>query len=145
MYFKGEFYFLSNMYPCKVIYNGINYGSSENLFQALKCANSCDMTKFVGIHPIQAKKLGRTIEMKKNWEKIKINRMRLALYSKFKYNPELVDKLLEVKEVIREDNNWNDTFWGVYHGCGKNVLGQLLMEIRDYYLNKQNSRLEVFL
>lgn len=31
-----------------------------------------------------------------------------------------------------EGNNWGDTFWGVCNGRGENMLGKLLMEIRDY-------------
>jgi predicted NAD-dependent protein-ADP-ribosyltransferase YbiA (DUF1768 family) len=29
-----------------------------------------------------------------------------------------------------EGNTWNDTYWGVCHGEGLNVLGMLLMQVR---------------
>lgn len=32
---------------------------------------------------------------------------------------------------LEETNNWNDTFWGVCRGRGRNTLGSLLMDIRD--------------
>ena len=33
-------------------------------------------------------------------------------------------------EELIEENWWNDTFWGVCRGVGKNHLGQILMKIR---------------
>jgi hypothetical protein len=29
-----------------------------------------------------------------------------------------------------EDNDWDDTYWGVCNGAGENNLGKLLMKIR---------------
>ncbi len=34
--FEGEYYFLSNFYESPVIYDGVQYGSSEAAFQAAK-------------------------------------------------------------------------------------------------------------
>jgi hypothetical protein len=33
-------------------------------------------------------------------------------------------------KVLIEENNWNDTFWGVCNGVGENNLGRLLMQVR---------------
>ena len=30
-----------------------------------------------------------------------------------------------------EGNNWNDTFWGVCRGKGRNELGKVLMKVRS--------------
>ena len=34
--FSGDYRFLSNFHPCDITYNGINYKSTENAYQAQK-------------------------------------------------------------------------------------------------------------
>ena len=45
---------------------------------------------------------------------------------------EMLTKLQETgdKELV-EGNNWGDTLWGVSEGKGRNILGVILMEIRN--------------
>ena len=64
--------------------------------------------------------------------------MKNLLLIKFK-NSELRDKLISTndKELI-EGNTWRDTFWGVYRGKGKNILGKLLMSVRKGLMNNIN-------
>ena len=41
-------------------------------------------------------------------------------------------RLLETGDVyLEETNTWGDVFWGVCNGKGENMLGQVLMLIRD--------------
>ena len=49
---------------------------------------------------------------------------------KFKQNPEIAKKLKSITEPIKEENWWHDTFWGIYNGEGKNVLGIILENVR---------------
>ena len=80
-----------------------------------------------------SKSLGSKVFSRMDWESVKIDAMRLALYLKFHQNPYLIEKLLKTEnEPIVEVNWWNDTFWGVYYknGKGENWLGRLLMELR---------------
>ena len=55
-----------------------------------------------------------------------------CLVSKFKLDKVLRFKLLDTypAELI-EGNTWGDTYWGVCNGAGKNMLGKLLMKLRD--------------
>ena len=58
--------------------------------------------------------------------------MKFALRCKFQV-PELREKLLATgDEELIEGNWWNDKFWGVCKGEGCNMLGLILMEVRDY-------------
>ena len=53
-------------------------------------------------------------------------------------DPSLKNLLDNTKGIeLVEGNTWKDTFWGVYNGNGKNMLGKLLMKIRDT-INNQN-------
>lgn len=127
MFFRNELYFLSNMYPCKV---GI-YKSAETAFQACKIADKAERIKiFKDLDGYQAKKLGRHVNIRSDWNDIRVAVMYAVLQQKFK-DPKLMTQLRAIEGYIQEDNTWNDTFWGVCNGKGQNVLGQLLMKIRN--------------
>jgi len=78
-----------------------------------------------------AKKLGKSVDMVPNWDTERVLVMRRLLQEKFK-NPLLRSLLLVTENIpLVEGNTWHDTTWGVCNGVGSNLLGKLLMEIRD--------------
>ena len=131
--FSGDYDFLSNFYPCSVIYDGYIYPSSEAAFQAAKCIKRSERLIFTQLSPNEAKKLGRKVELREDWEGVKNKIMLEIVINKFVYNPKLAQKLLDTGETrLVEGNTWNDTYWGVCNGVGKNHLGAILMEARSY-------------
>ena len=83
--------------------------------------------------PGQAKRAGRKAVLRHDWEDVKMNVMRKALRKKFS-DPELKAKLLATgDQILEEGNTWHDKYWGVDSVTreGKNMLGKILMEIRD--------------
>jgi len=129
--FRGKFHWLSNFYSCSVHYEGLTFGNTEAAFQAAKCLDMKERERFFGLSGGQAKRLGRRVELRSDWETVKIEIMRQVLKSKFTHNPELREKLIATGNTeLIEGNNWNDRFWGVCRGVGKNHLGKLLMEVR---------------
>ena len=131
MFFKDEFYFLSNMYPAEISYEDMTFTCSESLYQAFKCKSKEEMKQFCTLNGYKAKKKGRKICLRDNWDDIKIDVMRLVVSLKFNQHPELMEKLKEIDDDIVEDNDWGDTFWGICNCEGQNNLGKILMEIRD--------------
>lgn len=132
--FDGEYFFLSNFYQCKVVYDGIEYGSAEAAFQATKTTDYDTRCIFAGLNPSQAKRLGRTIQLRPDWEDIKFKVMEEVLIRKFTQNPELKQKLLDTGNAkLIEGNSWHDYIWGMNFSCtiGENNLGKILMKIRD--------------
>lgn len=133
MKFREDYYFLSNMYPCPVNVNingkKLTFSCAEAAFQAFKCPEEAE--RFMGIDGFAAKKMGRKITLRKDWESVKLSVMRDVVKAKFGQNPGLMVKLKSVTGEIVEDNTWNDRFWGRCQGTGQNWLGKLLMEIRD--------------
>lgn len=130
--FSGEYDFLSNFSPAEVVWMGIRYPTVEHAYQAAKSNDRGVREMFMFYRtPGQAKREGRKIEIRDDWESIKVNVMRNLLIQKFS-DPVLFAKLKATapSELI-EGNWWGDTFWGVCRGIGKNTLGKLLMEIRD--------------
>ena len=85
--FQGEFTFLSNFSDSFILYDGILYKNAESMYQAYKCKNKSQRNKlFTGISGAEAKKLGRKIEVRKDWEEIKYSIMLLVVEQKFKQN-----------------------------------------------------------
>ena len=131
--FRGEYAFLSNFYEVPVKYEGITYPSSEAAFQAAKCADVKARKAFQTMTPLQAKRFGKKVLLRSDWEQVKLQVMADVLKSKFS-NKTLQNKLLATgTATLIEGNHWNDTFWGVSleTGKGQNHLGQLLMHLRN--------------
>lgn len=140
--FSNENAFLSNFYPCRIYMSGYSYGSVEHAFQASKTLNIDERMEIRNAPtPGKAKRLGRRVQLRKDWESIKIGNMKSFLVQKFYSNAELKQKLIDTgdKQLI-EGNNWGDKFWGMVQEdgqwVGENNLGKLLMEVRSILQNK---------
>lgn len=131
--FDGQYFFLSNFYPTKVVFEGIIFESAEHAYQAAKSTDPKVRAKFLSANSAkEAKALGRKIKLRPDWEQIKLDIMLRVVKSKFKHNIQIADKLLATgDEELVEGNNWNDTFWGVCDGVGENHLGKILMQVRE--------------
>ena len=128
--FEGENFFLSNFYEAPVSYNGIDYDNSEAAFHAQKCVERAH--EFSHLTPKEAKKLGRSVELRNDWEEVKDDIMHDIVKNKFTQNKNLENMLLSTGEAILVEGNWwHDTYWGMCNGKGKNKLGQILMEVRS--------------
>lgn len=136
--FRNEYYFLSNFYEAPVTYNGITYKNNEAAFQAQKVAPSKEaMLEFRDLNPTEAKKLGRKVSLRSDWENIKVGVMKDLVYAKFSQNPDLQEKLIDTgDEYLEEGNTWGDRVWGAVNGVGANLLGQILMEVREELRDK---------
>lgn len=130
--FDGQYRFLSNFFPVLIHFEERTYLSVEAAYQAAKTLDLDERKRFERISPAGAKRLGRRVELRPDWETVKIDIMRQLLGQKFRINTELYIKLSQTgtHELI-EENWWGDTFWGKCRGEGENWLGKLLMEIRD--------------
>lgn len=140
-YFRNNYWFLSNFYAGEepVWYNGRDYSTAEHAYQSAKAAHIRDALIIRNaVSPAEAKRLGKKVEMKSGWEDMKDEVMLDILLSKFK-DPRLQAKLLATGgEKLVEGNYWHDNYWGSCHcdKCkdkGKNVLGELLMEVRGTF------------
>lgn len=129
--FKGRNSFLSNFYNSEINYEGNTYPNAECAFQAAKCINLTEKEKFKKLTAAQAKKFGRKVSLRPDWESAKLGIMKEIVDKKFE-DPELADKLLNTGDsFLVEGNSWGDIYWGVCNGVGKNHLGKILMETRN--------------
>ena len=131
MQFRNEYYFLSNMYPCTIEYNGKKYPCVETAFQAQKSSDVDFIRNGCFVDGFTAKKIGRHVKLRSDWQNVKIDIMKDIIRAKF-HNEQLRKMLLATgnKELV-EDNSWGDYFWGRCNGVGENMLGKILMLIRS--------------
>lgn len=144
--FVDDNFFLSNFYLCNINHDTIVYPSAEHMFQAQKTLDRELRRQMSKINTCaQVKRYGRTIRLRKDWDKpykdtqrpFKVVAMKRTLSAKFSI-PELRDKLLATgDEMLVEGNLWHDNYWGACT-CSKcagtnslNMLGILLMELRS--------------
>jgi len=138
--FKDEYDFLSNFYPVTVRFEDLSYPTVEHAYQASKSKEFFFRKLIAALPPTKAglaKRRGRTVRLRSDWEIVKIDIMRDLLLYKF-LQDFFKTKLLETgdSEII-EGNFWHDNIWGDCYckKCkdisGQNLLGTLLMEIRS--------------
>lgn len=132
--FKGKYYFLSNFYSAPVTYDGLTFQNNEAAFQAAKCINPELRKQFINLNPSEAKRSGRRVKLRSDWEQVKVGIMRDICKAKFEQNENLRQQLIATgSEHLEEGNTWGDRIWGTVDGVGQNHLGKILMEIRNEY------------
>ena len=107
MRFRDGYWFLSNMYPCDVTVEvgtgPLTFRCAEAAFQAAK--DPLRAGEFTTLDGFAAKKLGRKVVLRPDWEDIKDRWMGIVLRAKFS-DPTLAAQLMAVNEPIQEDNTW---------------------------------------
>jgi ribA/ribD-fused uncharacterized protein len=134
--FDGPHEFLSNFYPSEVYYEGCWYPTVEHAFQAAKTLDE-SVRKEISLlrTPGQAKRRGRLITLRPDWEFVKIGVMYGLVHFKFERTWSLRNKLAGTDRLpLIEGNTWDDRFWGMVWDYdrwrGKNWLGRILMKVR---------------
>lgn len=140
--FNGGFKFLSNFSSYSFVdIKGVEWKTSEHFYQAAKTDNFNHKTLIAETDtPGKAKRLGKKVELIKDWNRKKISVMYRALKMKFGQNLDIRKKLISTFEYkLIEGNYWHDNYWGncFCDKCknteGLNYLGKLLMIVRDGY------------
>lgn len=103
----------------------------EHHYQAAKATSDEDRKWILSAAtPGEAKRRGRKIKVRPDWDDVKVKVMNDLLHIKF-IDPDLRNKLIATGDAeLIEGNTWGDTFWGVCNGVGQNMLGKLLMQHR---------------
>lgn len=125
--FQGDYRFLSNFF---IEPDGT---CVEVEYQQSKCADPKDKARFYrGMPPGQAKRTGKLITLRDDWDRVKLSIMYKLVSTKFTEHFNLSQLLISTYPLeLVEGNNWGDRFWGKVKGEGQNQLGIILMQIRD--------------
>lgn len=152
----GKYAFLSNLYPCRMVWGGKVYRSSEHAYQAQK-ANKKEIEEWIvaAPYPRLAAIAGHGLasyDVVPLWNDVpvggnglpdearrhKVVLMRSILLMKFHHNYDLATKLLETEDAILIEDSKVDPFWGIgRNGKGQNWLGKCLMDIREMVRKKR--------
>jgi hypothetical protein len=95
--------------------------------------------------PSEAKRAGRRVKLRSDWEEVKDNIMYELVLAKFSKYEDIRKVLLSTgDDEIVEVTTWHDLYWGVCgcpncQGGGKNMLGKILMRVRDELREKENN------
>ena len=128
--FRGEHYFLSNFYSSPVYYRGMTFRNAEAAFHSQKDPSRA--SEFTRLNPSEAKRLGRRVRLRRDWEEVKDSIMFSVVMAKFGGSQTLTDALLATgDEKLVEGNTWGDRYWGVCDGKGLNKLGGILERVRE--------------
>ena len=132
----------SNMLPFDepMVYQEIEYRTVENFYQAMKLPKEETEKRcyIASLNPYRAKKEGRKLQIRSDWNGLKLSVMEYALRFKFAEGTSWHRRLMATKREIVEWNNWNDEFWGISVKTkqGQNHLGKLLMKLREEFKNE---------
>jgi N-glycosidase YbiA len=152
--FSGKFEFLSNFSPHPVFIEDIRFPTAEHAFQAMKTTDPGARQLIARLPtPGKAKRVGRQIDLRPDWEDIKLEVMWFIVLAKFRQNTWIRRQLWLTRNAeLIEGNHWGDRFWGMTldnecgqrpetckwgNACadcrewtGENHLGKILMEVR---------------
>lgn len=134
--FKGEYRFLSNFYEQSFTMGTTTFPTAEHAFQAMKAVDQPEIFEEIvyAQDAKAAKRKGKKPDLPDNWSQKKKYVMTDVVTAKFSQNEVLRDNLLSTSnETLVELNHWGDTYWGAKksNGRGKNMLGIILMSVRD--------------
>lgn len=147
--FRGKYFFLSNFYEQTLVYQNVMYPTAEHAFQASKTLNERQRHRISKLaSPGTAKRTGRAIALRSDWEEVKVQIMEEII--ELKFGKSILKKRLLATDnaLLIEGNNWGDAFWGatleersgkhikIWDGrnhlwYGRNELGRILMDFRE--------------
>jgi N-glycosidase YbiA len=131
----GEYGCFSNFSRHSIFLNGKRWPTSEHFFQAMKFQGTeheeeARLTK----KPSEAAAMGRDRKrpLRRDWESVKDGIMLEAVRAKFTQHEDLKVILLGTGDAKLVEHTTNDSYWANGgDGSGKNMLGQILMRVRE--------------
>ena len=117
-------------------YSGKIWPTSEHYFQAQKFVGNPMLQEQIRTarSPRDAFTLARanSASVRKDWDNARFDAMIKALRAKFTQHSALQRMLLSTStKTLVENAGANDKFWGAGDGSGNNLLGQMLMHVRE--------------
>jgi len=133
------------LYP--VVIDGWEYRTSEHYYQSKKF-EGLGLEDRVRRSKLckQAWSLGNAYPdlLRSDWEQVKDNVMRTAIYAKFTQHPQLKDLLLSTGDAQLIEKTCRDLYWGEGSDkSGLNKLGLLLVELRSQLNGQKKPKLNL--
>jgi N-glycosidase YbiA len=136
---QDEYGVFSNFALYPIWLDGKRWPTSEHYFQARKFTHAEQREAIrAETSPMAAARIGRDRNwpLRPGWEEVKDEVMREALWAKFTQHSGLRELLLSTGDATIIEHTRNDAYWGDGgDGKGKNMLGRILMEVRERISN----------
>jgi len=132
---SGDYGAFSNFSRHGFMLDGKYWKTSEHYFQAMKFEGTEYEDKVrEALSPKEAATIGRRrdLPLRKDWEDVKDEIMHRAVLKKFQTHEDLKKVLLSTGNQAIVENAPSDYYWGCgQDGTGKNMLGHILMKVRE--------------
>lgn len=151
---NGQYACMSNFYPCNFVDDDNQFNCSEQYFMYQKCLMfDPENTELLNAilhsqNPTKIKQFGRQVRNynDKIWSEQRYEIMKQANMLKFTQNNDICEILLSTGNEMLYEAAKNDRIWGIgyyanavanvpIHKYGQNLLGKVLMEVRDEIVN----------
>lgn len=133
---RGEYGCFSNFSAHPVTIDSKTYPTTEHYFQSQKFAGTPREEEVRNAKsPRESADMGRDRNrpLREDWELVKDNIMRRAVAAKVVQHKDVADTLLSTGDAVLVEHTKNDSYWGDGgDGSGKNMLGKILMETREF-------------
>jgi ribA/ribD-fused uncharacterized protein len=130
---------MSNFYSSPIKLKGHVWKTTEHYFQAQKFVGTkweSEVRKTKSAWDAAQMGRRRDLPLRRDWESVKDDVMREAVLAKFTQHPDLRAKLLATGSEQLVEHTFKDTYWADGgNGSGKNMLGRILMEVREQFLS----------
>lgn len=136
--FTGKYSFLSMEYPCEFFMDAIKFKTVSAAYYAQKSQDINAWNKFARLNPNKARQKAAMLLDTDIWETYRFEYLYKANKAKFDSSQLLKDQLCETKgKLLLNKVPYKEEYLGIFNGNGKNVLGKVLMKLRDEYLEKK--------
>ena len=126
---------LSNFSSHPVEIDGRIWPTAEPYFQAQKFLDADIQASVAALDsPMEAARAGRdrSLPLRADWEHVKDEIMRTAVWAKVRQHGDVRELLISTGSAVIVERTSNDSYWGDGgDGSGRNMLGRILMEVRD--------------
>ena len=129
--------YCSNFYRAPITISGVTWPTVEHYFQANKTLDMEERQMILLCQtPKEAKFAGYHVTLREGWDDMRSEVMLKALRAKFTQHKDLREKLLSTGDATLHENSPWDKYWGYAGGKGLDVLGKLLMQVREELRNE---------
>ena len=137
---KSEYGCFSNFAAYPILLDDKVWPTSEHYFQAQKFPEDLAHQEAIRLQksPMIAARMGRdrSKKLRADWNSVKDEVMLTAVRAKFSQHQELRATLVATGDAKLVEHTGNDNYWGDGgDGSGKNMLGQILMRVREELRN----------
>ena len=142
----AEWCILSNFAKTPMVVNGVEFACVEQMFHYIRLNNEMERAEYLKLTPnmglkMKAKAFKKRGVERSDWKEIAVDVMRFCLNHKYQASAEFRNALADSgsKYIVEDESNrkkrpdsWGAVFdTGTNEYYGKNIMGRLLMELRE--------------